>query len=261
MGLPEQNSASKIVFAAALMMCYFVGHSLPRDSLRPRFLVLSTSTFEYFPSMVLSTYNVNLGTELRLRNRWAIYSNFGILRTAESGGGLITIEAKETQGYKLQLEGKRYLNRHRIIEPAILVFWPHILQYESRKLENTGYYVAANTSLQVTRSVRSQTVLDYFDNNPFPNSAHYKDIVYVVERRAYGLNLRIGYQCVKACGLTIDYAVGLGAQFISSTTSNPLRDETVWPAMQTEFPWGKLFDRGAGLYPKLAYQLRLGWQF
>lgn len=229
------------------------------DSSRAKRIIVTTSVLEYFPTIKLNTGNFNIGTEIYLKNRKSLYANFGLIKSYGQSSGWFSVSSQSTQGLKIQVEGRHYLNIRKIFEPAILLFWPHIFQYKSQALPNTGYYVALHSSYQWTTSDRQETVVDYIDNNPFPNSTHYKQNIYTVDRNVYGINIKLGYQCIKKYGLTIDYAVGLGGLFIASHSTNRIGADTDWPNSDKDYPSNKLFDKGTGFSPNLIYQVRLGW--
>lgn len=229
-------------------------YAQPADSLKAKRIIITTSVLEYLPTFKLNTGTFNIGTEIYLKNRKSVYASFGLIKSYGQSGGWFSVSSRRTQGLKIQVEGRHYFNRHKIVEPAILLFWPHIFQYKSQALPNTGYYFAVHSSCQWTATDRQETVVDYIDNNPFPNSTHYKQNIYTVERNVYGLNLKFGYQCIKKCGLTVDYSVGLGGQYISSSSGNKLGTNK-----DNDIPWKKLFDSGTGFYPDIIYQVRLGW--
>lgn len=230
------------------------------DSLNFKRLTLTTSVFDYLPNK-LNAINYNLGTEIYLKKHKSIAINIGLIKSLGNSYGWLQISSLSTQGIKIEVEGKHFLNRHKIFQPAILLFWPHIFQFKTQTLENTGYYLAVNIFYQNTNTDRQETVVSFIDNNPFPNSYHYKQNIYSVERNAYGLNAKFGYQCFKGYGLTVDYAVGIGAQYISSDSKNRIGTDNNWPNSERDLPWNKLFDHGSGIYPNFIYQLKLGWAF
>jgi len=230
------------------------------ETLKSKKLIITSSLFDYLPNK-LNAGTRNVGVEIYLGNRKSVGISMGSIHSYGPSGGLFQISSVSTRGMKFQAEVKHYLNKRKIFEPAILIFWPHILQYKTRELQNTGYYTAINITYQNTKTERGETVLDYVDNIPFPNSAHYKQTIYTVDRSCYALTIKFGYQCVKKYGLTVDYALGLGAQYISSNSKNRLGSERGWPGSENDIPWKKLFDNGAGIYPAFNYQLKLGWAF
>jgi len=230
------------------------------DSLKSKNITITTSLFDYFPNK-LNTGIFNLEAELYLKNKKSIAVNVGFIRSYGPSGSWLQISSLYTQGMKIQVEGKFYLNKRKIFQPAILLFWPHIFQYQTKELENTGYYMATNVVYQNTKTDRQETIIDNIDNNPFPNSYHYKKNNYTVNRNVYGLNVKIGYQCIKRYRLTVDYAVGLGIQYISSNSKNRVGTDQSWPNSENDFPWKKLFDNGASIVPNFIYQLKLGWAF
>jgi len=124
------------------------------NSLKVKRVIITTSLLEYFPTFKLNTGNFNIGTEIYLKNRKSFYANIGLIKSYGPSGGLFGISSLSTPGLKVQVEGRHYLNRHKIFEPAILLFWPHIFQYKSQKLQNTGYYAAVHSFYQFTATDR-----------------------------------------------------------------------------------------------------------
>ena len=234
--------------------------SQSKDSLSFKRVTITTSLFDYVPSY-LNTYTINIGTEVYLKKRKSIGLNVGYIQPLGPSSGYFELSSITTSGIKVQVEGKQYLNRRKLVIPAIFLFWPHIFQFKSQDLQNTGYYVAANVSYQNTQTKRQETVVDYIDDVPFPNQTYYKSNIYTVNRNVYALNLKIGYNCIKKQGFTIDYAVGLGAQYVSSSSKNRIGTDNDWPNSEKDIYGKKLFDHGDGIYPSFVYQVKLGWAF
>src|SRR5687767_6879063 len=83
------------------------------EQINPRPLIISTSVLEYFPTIQLGTGNINLGAELYLKNKKSIYGNLGFITTfEESKGSWFTIYSEKTLGFKAQIGGKHFLNKH-----------------------------------------------------------------------------------------------------------------------------------------------------
>jgi hypothetical protein len=109
-----------------------------------------------------------------------------------------------------------------------------------------------HSSFQSTVTERRETVDTYIGNDQFIYWQNY----YSVNRDVYALNVKFGYQCIKKGGITVDYAVGLGGQYISSSS-----DDVIGRHNGNDIPWNKPFDRGCKLYPSFIYQVRVGWGF
>jgi hypothetical protein len=77
----------------------------------------------------------------------------------------------------------------------------------------------------------------------------------------YAAHLKLSYQCIRKSGLAVDFAVEFGLQYISSFSVNRRGDESSFVSSPYEIYWLKLFDTGAGLYPSVMYQFKLGWAF
>lgn len=256
------NTKRKITLFTIFIFLTFsiLTYSQSKDSLKSKRVIIAISLFDVFPNN-LNAASFNLGTEIYLKNRKSIGLNVGYIKSFEPTGGYFQLSTLSTKGIKLQVEGKQYLNKRKIFIPALFIFWPHIFQFKTQELQNTGYYVAANFSYQNTKTDRAETVVDYIDDIPYPNHTHYKANVYTVDRNAYALNIKFGYNCIKKCGFTLDHVIGLGVQYVSSSSKNRLGTDASWPNSERELYAKKLFDHGAAISPSLIYQLKLGWAF
>jgi len=250
-----------------ILLLYFLTfstfvYSQNSDSIKTKSFNITYSICDHYSLITANAYNINLGSEIYLKNKNSISFNFGLIKsTMHSGGGLFSISSLNTQGLKIQIERKHYFGKYKLFEPAMLLFWPHISQYKSQTLLNSSYYYSFQAAFQQTATNRQETVVDYIDNNPYPNATHYKKNIYTVDRTVYRINLKIGYQCIKKHGLTIDYAIGLGAKYIYSNSRNQLNTSNSWPQNEKDFPWNKLFDSGNGFYPDIVHQFKIGWSF
>lgn len=242
---------NKILIIFSLTLFSKFVFSQQSDTLNFNRITFTCSLLEHLPT--INAFNYNIGTEIYLKNRNSVTANFGLIRsTGHSGADFITVYSIKTQGYKINLEGRHYLNKHKLFEPAILLFWPHIFQYKSQRLLNSGYYIAIHSSFQQTATNREGDNYNQL-NNP--------DDFYTVNRYVYSLNLKLGYNCVKKCGFTFDYAIGLGGKYISSNSINRIGKDDGWPKNEKDIPWNKLFDNGAGFFPNFIYQIKVGWSF
>lgn len=246
------------LFAIFLTALPALTYAQDSNSIAFKRVTITTTVTDYLPTLQLNTANINIGTEIYLRNRKSLFFNVGFVKSYGPSRGLFTTNSENTTGFKGQIEGRHYLNKRKLYEPAMLLFWPLIFQYNTQELENTGYYVAMHSSFQATITNRQETVVDYVDNEPWPNTSHYKQNIYLVDRNVLALNIKFGYQCIKKSGLTVDYAVGLGGQYISSNSTNRQGTDTDYPNSEKDIG-GKLFDKGAIFYPNIVYQVRLGW--
>jgi len=225
------------------------------DSLQSKHLNITTTLTDYLLLSNTNSYNINLGSEFCFKNQKSLSVNLGLIKSygPSGGGGLFSVYVStiKTQGVKFQIEGRHYLNKHKLFEPAMLLFWPHIFQYHTQELQNSGYYFSIHSSYQYTETDREGENYNEI-HNPY-------DII-KVNRSVFGLNFKIGYQCIKKSGLTLDYAIGLGAKYINSNSSNS-GENSSWPNNEKDIPWNKLFNKGAGLYPNIIYQFKIGWMF
>ncbi len=241
-----------------ILLLYFLtfstfAYSQNPDSLKAKSFNITYSICDYFSLITANAYNINLGSEIYLKNKNSISFNLGLIKsTVPSGGGLLSISSLSTQGLKIQIERKHYFGIYKLFEPVILLFWTHIFQYKSQSLLNSGYYYSIQSAFQQTATKREGE--NY-------NQIHNPDDFYTVNRTVYRINLKIGYQCIKKHGLTIDNSIGLGAKYIYSNSKNFLITSNQWPQNEKDFPWNKLFNTGAGFYPDIVYQLKIGWSF
>lgn len=217
-------------------------------------ITFTTTATDYIPSFLMNTANYNIGAEVYLKNRKSIAVNFGLIKSyGETEGGLFEIATIQTRGIKVEAEVRHYLNKHKLFEPSILVFWPHIFQYKSQKLQNTGYYLSLHSSFQSTITDRKETVHQNIVPLTYYNA-------YSVERDRYSLNLKIGYKCIKSSNLTIDYCIGLGIQYVSSSSKNRVNSDINWSYVHDDIG-KKPFDTGSIFYLNALYQVKLGWSF
>ena len=230
-------------------------HGQQADSLQFKKIVITTSAFDYFPGK-LNSANFNIGAERMITNKISIYANVGIIHSyGPIGDNWFQLANKKTSGFRFQLEGRHYLNRHKIFDPAVLLFWPHIFQYKSQSLRNSGYYYALHASFQQTNTEREEIIYENSTGFPIPDYPHVLND-YNVERSVAKMHLKFGYQSIKRYGLVIDYSVGLGGQYISSASEGKLGSDD-----DRDWPWNKEFDKGSGFFLSPIYQVRIGWGF
>lgn len=218
------------------------------DSLLYKHLNITTTLTDYLLFSNINIYSINLGSEFYLKNRKSLSANFGLINSyGPSGGSLFSLSSIKTQGMKFQIEVRHYFKKFKLFKPAIMLFWLHIFQYKSQMLQNSGYYFSIHSSYQYTETDREN--YNYSPKN-----------IYTVNRSVYALNIKFGYNCIKKYGLTLDYAIGLGAKYINSNSSNTGTNSS-WPNNEKDIPWNKLFNSGSGFYPNIIYQFKIGWAF
>lgn len=217
-------------------------YSQNNDTSRFKKVVITTTLSDYIPGLFYQTINFNLGAEIYIKNRKSIWFNLGALKRYQSSGWFFgELYSPYTMGFKAQGEGRYYLNKHKVFEPAVLLFWPHIFQFDSQELENSGYYVAIHSSFN-----RVHYRYDFTCWN--------KDGISYVNT----LNIKFGYQCVKKIGLTVDFAIGIGGRYIySNPNSNPNEGCLDYPY---NF-WDLFITPRDGFSPNAVFQFRLGWAF
>jgi len=231
-----------------------------QDSLQAKKITLSTSLIEYFPNPKLNTINFNLGAEIYVGNNTSIATNIGYLKSYGNIGYYpFQYDLGPTQGVKFRLEARRYLKIYKVIEPAMLLFWPHVFQYHSQKKANSGFYTGISSTYQITDTQRSELFID--DVSSTPLNTVYKTNSYTVLREVVGLNVMLGYQCFKKNNITVDYAVGFGLLYVTSRSKNKLENNPNTSNSYKDWPMNKDFDSGSGFCPNVLYQLRLGYAF
>ncbi len=206
-----------------------------KDSLTAKKITVTTSLTDYIPRMTLETKRYNIGVEFYVKNGKSIYTNLGYIHSNGSAGGFFKVSSLGTQGMSMEVEGRHYFKKHRILPAAAIIVMPHLLQYYSKERLNTGYYTGINTSYQYSLTQRETSN---------------KDPYYVTQNNV-GLLAMIGYQCQKKYKLIIDQSIGLGVVFVHSTSSNSF-------GLITGNSYGN-FNDFKGILPNIAYEFRIGF--
>ncbi len=196
-------------------------------------MVFSTSVFEYAGMNYLGVSNFNLGMERYFGNKHAVYINAGYLKSVFEPANFFN-EKSNSSGIALQLEGRYYFGKWKIIDPLVLVFWPHLFQYKTQELENSGYYFSLMAQYQHINSKEFLIVDQVSRQNLIQDN--------------FGFSAKVGYQCIKTFGLVLDYSVGIGLKYKESN-SDGTRDSRFLGQNYIE----------SGLFPILHYQLRIGF--
>ena len=225
----------RIIIAGLILIQPFWLNCQTLDSLPLRRIGIRTSVIEYLPTLNLNTGNINLGLETYLNRRNSIYINVGLIRFYGQKPDLLFIPSISTRGTKIQFEIKHFIGQHQ----------------PNRKISN---YFSVQIIGQTTETIRQETVKDNIDSIPYPNFIHYRQNFYNVSRNLTKANLKFGAQLIKSSGITIDASVGLGGQYISSTSPG----ESGFDG-SADIPWNKRFNRGSGIYPSLICQIHAGW--
>lgn len=227
-----------ILISVFLIVISTKAYSQDEDTACSKKIVITTTISDYIPTSQYNTANINIGTEVYLKHRKSLWFNLGLVKKYKSepmwGYGFYHIPTSNLIGFKAQGEYRYYLNKHKVFEPATLLFWPHIFQFDSQDLENSGYYVAVHSSFQGM----------VFDSYYFADT---------VNRNITTLNIKLGYQCVKKIGLIVDFAIGIGGRYIFGNPSNEYYSNQNF--------WGMLFNPQDGFSPNTVFQFRLGWGF
>ncbi|MBE7443686.1 MAG: hypothetical protein HS119_14660 [Flavobacteriales bacterium] len=250
------NRAVLIIF----FLCWSnISFSQANDSLKIKKYSITTSILDYvseFRTFNEITYNIEFS--LPIKNRYFVHVNVGYLKSTETNKVFFNAfpnPIDKTQGYRFQLEGRHYLNKHKLFEPSLVLFWLGLFQYKSLVQNNTGYYIAFQSKYQFTETDREETVVDYIQEQPYFQT-FYKQNNYTVDRNMLGSYFKFGYNAIKKSGFTVDYAVGIGAVYISSSSENKLGNSN-----DGDFPYDKSFDDGSRLHFDLAYSFKIGWSF
>ena len=251
----------RIKILATLILIVISSFAFPQDIITEyeKSITITTTLFDYIPDK-LNSGNFNIGAEINLKDRKSLAVNFGYIKSYGSSGGWFRIPAKSNRGFNLQIEGKHYLNKHKISEPLILLFWPMIFQFKSQENTHTGYYIAASTLYQWTLTERDETVIDYISGTPYPNSVHYNVNNFTVERNIINIYVKLGYNAIKKYGFVVDFSIGPGIQYIESHSYSKAGVNTVQEfQFNPDFLTNKLFDTGSGIFPGFIYTLKIGW--
>ncbi len=258
------NRRLKILMIIILMFFAAKIKSQDIDTVISKKIIINTSPLAYFPD-ILGSGNFNIGAEIYLKNRTSLDINLGYIASyGPTSGDWYGISTVDNNGFKINMESKKYLNKHKIIEPVILLIWPMIFQLNSLELQNSGYYFSIHTFYQWTQTKSDERVVDYITDTPHPNSTYYKVNYYTVNRNKTGINIKFGYQAIKKCGFTLDQAIGLGIQYISSYSNNKLGNGSTKEMLCFPFwfiPVYRTFESGSGFFPSFVYTIKIGWSF
>lgn len=251
---------NRVVFITCCFLWINISFSQTGDSLRVKKFSITTSVLDYPFARFFNAINYNIEISKAIKNRKAIYVNLGYLKSfapiEKEGFVNFTIpNSLSTKGYKIQLEGRHYLNKHKLFEPSLVLFWLGLFQYKSIVQDNTGYYIAFQSKYQFTETIREEKIVDYIVEEPFQQT-YYKDNKYTVDRNVLGGYFKFGYNAIKKSGFTVDHAIGIGIANTSSSSKNKLGDSN-----DTDFPYDKSFDSGGLLHFDWAYSFKIGWSF
>ena len=247
-----KNEAGKIMITGrikilpTLFLLVISTYTFPQEKITEyeKRITITTGLYDYLPDK-LNSGNFNIGAEINLKGRKSLAVNLGYIESYGPQSGWFIISTKSNKGIKIQIEGRHYLNKHELIEPLILLFWPMIFQYNSRESSHTGYYIAVSTLYQLTLTEREKNV-----NN------------YTVVRNIIGIYPKFGYKAIKKFGFVIDISFGLGIRYIESHSHGKTgkNSDQELPFIFVFLP-NKLFDSGSGLFPGFLYTLKIGWSF
>ncbi len=246
-----------LIFLAALIFTVSRVNAQSTDSLSaPKKLIINTSVLDYIGFNRLNTRCYNVGVEFYIKNRNSVYANIGSIYS-DGSEGFFQINTKKTTGYRIQLERKHFIGKRKMEEPAILLFWPHILQYNSKASLNTGYYYSFGGSFQTTTTERNGYRIE---TGGITKTSSLVDKDYTVDRISAALNIKFGYQCIKKSGLVVDFCVGVGLNNVNTKANYPLEDSEVTPN-RNDFLWfsRQPFDAQNGISPTILYQLKFGF--
>ncbi len=234
-----------------------ISFSQANDSPKVKKYSITTSILDYvseFRTFNEITYNIEFSFPIKNRNFANL--NVGYLKSNENESKKYFLSAfnnplNKTQGYRIQLEGRHYLNKHKLFEPSLVLFWLGLFQYKSIEQNNTGYYIAFQSKYQFTETNREETVVDYIQEQPYFQT-FYKQNNYTVSRNLHGGYFKFGYNAIKKSGFTVDHAIGIGVAYVSSSSKNKLGDGS---------DFDKSFDNGSSLNFDWTYSFKIGWSF
>ncbi len=223
------HNTATLVFITAILILVTpcISNSQTNEAEPYKRLVLSTNIFGLAPHFDDATSNFNLHTEYYLGNRKSVTFQVGSLYAFKSNmGNYFFMTGEEIKGFRAELEMRRYTMKKKVINPLVLIFWFHLFQYGSQSVENSGYYYGTNISY-ASIGILEDPGSDY------------------ILRDTYALHAKVGYQCFKEYGLMIDYAIGIGAQYVKNSD---------------HLGSGIMDSKGWNIYPSVQYQLRLGFE-
>lgn len=228
------------------------------DSVLIKTRILSTSLFNYIPNQ-FNAGKANLSYELTTQGMNSLKLTGGYIYSyGFPNTSYVQIKSENCSGISVEIERKHYLKRKKLIQPLNLILWPQLFQFHAADSSISGYYFSTSFSTQFARIKMKDDFVDYIDDIPYPNAIHYTTVRYDVDRIAYAFNVKIGYNCIKSNRFTVDYALGLGVQFISSInnlnpkyTPNDIKEQVNFNT--------RMFNGSSGLFPSFVYQLNIGF--
>lgn len=232
------NKQKRNLFFLILLSIQIMSGFSNNDSINNKRFRISTSVFEFIPSLNLNTINYNLGTEMYLKNNFSFYLNLGVIKSQGSPSGWLSISSKNTQGFKIQIEGRKYFS-NKVLK---------------NKKSNQGFYSALFTSFQSTKTNRNESIISSISNIPLPNTVYYVTNNYSVQRDVYRLLYKVGFLYLNVNGIVLDNSFGAGVQYINSFSKNKKGNDNT-----PDIPWNKSFDSDRAIYPSLIYQLKIGF--
>ena len=252
------------------------------DSTHIRSFFITTNLSDYFPDW-LYTGVFNLGVETKMSELYSIDLNLGYVRSYRPiltpifllpfpTGKSPFIGSIDTKGFKTGLELKRFFS----------------INSESIYQKERRTYFSLLSVYQRTKTRRPGTAYEYgsfTDENGvvyiFPTTK--KIIIYDTYRNLGFFSVKIGRQFISSSNFIIDCGIGGGVQYVSSYSVNrpEIEDmlpnnqddfilfnseiEDVWPNNQDDSflfnSMHKHFDSGSAFFPKLLFQLKIGWKY
>ncbi|MBW6482006.1 MAG: hypothetical protein K0B10_02990 [Vicingaceae bacterium] len=249
---------ARVVLILFFLFRMSIGFSQPDDTVKVKKYSITTSLLDYPFASFFNAINYNLELSTIINKQNSFHLSIGYLKSNKPvvDDFLFGIPvSKKTHGYRIQLEGRHYLNKHKLFEPSILLFWLGLCQYNSIVQNNTGYYIAFQTKYQFTETEREEKVVDYIQEQPYFQT-FYKQNNYTVDRNVLGSYFKFGYNAIKKSGFTVDHAIGIGVSYVSSSSKNKIGDSN-----DSDFPYNKSFDSGSSLNFDIAYTFKIGWSF
>jgi len=125
----------RVLFFLLFFSFFFSGFSQNADSTRIKKYSITSSIFDYISEFhVIDDIIYNIEGATPIKNRDFLHFNLGYIESYDRPKIFFNqfhTYLGKTKGYRISLEGRHYLNKHKLFEPATLLFWFQIFQYHS----------------------------------------------------------------------------------------------------------------------------------
>ncbi len=146
---------------------------------------------------------------------------------------------EQTVGYKIGVEYRKYLNRHKVIQPLCLLIWPLVLQLHSIENPNSGLYMSGQLNFQQTEILTR----NYMDQS---------SQIYSVDRYTPTFLVRIGFQSLNKNNFAVDQSLGFGIQYVSCVSNQAFDKSLIMPYATSTI---------SSLFLAINYSLKIGFGF